>query len=75
MADDGNGKVVINVATGHEDAERVLIAFLVATGATARGNDARVHAQYRAGAGDSLARIKAVWDPENVFRAVGNVAA
>ena len=35
---------------------------------------ARVRAQYRPGAGDRLARIKAAWDPENVFRAVGNVA-
>ena len=39
MADNGNGTVVINLATGHEDAERVLIAFLVATGATAQGKD------------------------------------
>ena len=36
MADD---KVVINLATGHEDAERVLVAFLVATGATAQDKD------------------------------------
>ena len=32
-----NGKVVVNLATGHEDAERVLIAFLVATAAQAQG--------------------------------------
>jgi FAD/FMN-containing dehydrogenase len=35
---------------------------------------ARVRAQYRPGAAERLARIKAAWDPENVFRAVGNVA-
>lgn len=39
MADNGNGKVVVNLATGHEDAERVLIAFLVASAATAQGKD------------------------------------
>lgn len=32
-----NGKVVINLATGLEDTERVLIAFLVATAALDRG--------------------------------------
>ena len=36
---------------------------------------ARVRAQYRPGAPERLARIKAEWDPENVFRAVGNVPA
>ncbi len=30
-------KVVVNLATGLEDAERVMIAFLVATAATAKG--------------------------------------
>jgi hypothetical protein len=35
---------------------------------------ARVRAQYRPGAAERLARTKAAWDPENVFRAVGNVA-
>jgi predicted peroxiredoxin len=32
-----NGKVVINLATGLEDAERVIIAFLVATAALDKG--------------------------------------
>lgn len=31
------GKVVINLATGHEDADRVTVAFLVATAALERG--------------------------------------
>jgi predicted peroxiredoxin len=35
MAD--NGKVVINLTTGHEDAEKVTIAFLVATAALTKG--------------------------------------
>ena len=35
MAD--NGKVVINLMTGHEDAERVTVAFLVATAALTKG--------------------------------------
>jgi predicted peroxiredoxin len=35
MAD--NGRVVINLATGLEDAERVTVAFLVATAAVERG--------------------------------------
>jgi predicted peroxiredoxin len=30
-------KVVINLATGHEDAERVVVAFLVGTAALAKG--------------------------------------
>jgi predicted peroxiredoxin len=34
---DGSGKVVVNLATGHEDAERVTIAFLVATAALDQG--------------------------------------
>jgi predicted peroxiredoxin len=33
----GNGKVVVNLATGLEDAERVTIAFLVAGAAAAAG--------------------------------------
>jgi predicted peroxiredoxin len=35
---DGN-KVLINLATGMEDAERVLVAFLVATAAQAQGKE------------------------------------
>jgi predicted peroxiredoxin len=35
MAD--NGKVVINLMTGHEDADRVTVAFLVATAALTKG--------------------------------------
>jgi predicted peroxiredoxin len=35
---DGN-KVLINLATGMEDAERVLVAFLVATAAQGQGKD------------------------------------
>ncbi|MDQ6731540.1 MAG: DsrE family protein [Actinomycetota bacterium] len=31
------GKVVVNLATGHEDADRVTVAFLVATAALQRG--------------------------------------
>jgi hypothetical protein len=34
---DGSGKVVVNLATGHEDADRVTVAFLVATAAAERG--------------------------------------
>jgi predicted peroxiredoxin len=33
----GTGKVVINLATGHEDADRVTVAFLIATAALERG--------------------------------------
>jgi predicted peroxiredoxin len=33
----GAGKVVVNLATGHEDADRVTVAFLVATAALERG--------------------------------------
>ena len=32
-----NGKVVINLCTGHEDADKVTVAFLVATAAQAQG--------------------------------------
>ena len=32
-----NGKVVINLATGHEDADRVTVAFLVANAALEKG--------------------------------------
>ncbi len=32
-----DGKVVVNLATGHEDADRVTVAFLVATAALDRG--------------------------------------
>lgn len=34
---DGTRKVVVNLATGHEDADRVTLAFLVATAALERG--------------------------------------
>ena len=34
-----NGKVVINLATGHEDADKVTIAFLVATAALGKGRN------------------------------------
>jgi predicted peroxiredoxin len=34
---DGDGKVVINLATGHEDADKVTVAFLVSTAALAAG--------------------------------------
>ena len=34
---DASGKVVVNLATGHEDADRVTVAFLVATAAAERG--------------------------------------
>lgn len=34
-----NNKVVINLATGHEDADKVTIAFLVATAALTKGRD------------------------------------
>ena len=35
---------------------------------------ARVRSGYRAASYERLARVKATWDPENVFRASGNVA-
>jgi predicted peroxiredoxin len=34
---EGTGKVVINLTTGHEDVDRVTVAFLVATAALERG--------------------------------------
>lgn len=34
---DQAGKVVVNLATGHEDADRVTVAFLIATAALERG--------------------------------------
>jgi predicted peroxiredoxin len=37
MADVANGKVLVNLATGLEDPERVTVAFLVATAALAQG--------------------------------------
>ncbi len=40
MAD--NGKVLINLATGMEDSERVLVAFLVATAAQQQGKKVNV---------------------------------
>ena len=42
MAD--NGKVLINLATGMEDGERVLVAFLVATAAQQQGKEVKVWA-------------------------------
>ena len=42
MADDG--KVLINLATGMEDSERVLVALLVATAAQQQGKEVRVWA-------------------------------
>ena len=38
----GNGKVLINLATGMEDGERVLVAFLVATAAQQQGKHVRI---------------------------------
>ena len=40
----GNGKVLINLATGMEDGERVLVAFLVATAAQQQGKEVVVWA-------------------------------
>jgi predicted peroxiredoxin len=37
MSAESKGKVVVNLATGHEDADRVTVAFLVATAALERG--------------------------------------
>jgi len=39
MANSSNSKVVINLVTGHEDADRVTVAFLVATAALAQGKN------------------------------------
>lgn len=36
---DGKRKVVVNLATGHEDADRVTVAFLVATAALDQGRE------------------------------------
>jgi predicted peroxiredoxin len=38
----GNGKVLINLATGMEDGERVLVALLVATAAQQQGKQVRI---------------------------------
>ncbi len=37
MSAESKGKVVVNLATGHEDADRVTVAFLIATGALEQG--------------------------------------
>ena len=37
MSAESKGRVVVNLATGHEDADRVTVAFLVATAAVERG--------------------------------------
>jgi predicted peroxiredoxin len=37
MEETANGKVLVNLATGLEDAERVMVAFLVATAAQGQG--------------------------------------
>jgi len=39
MSHNGNSKVVINLATGHEDADKVTVAFLVATAALGKGRE------------------------------------
>jgi predicted peroxiredoxin len=39
MAGNGNGKVVINLTSGHEDADKVTVAFLVGTAAQTAGKD------------------------------------
>jgi predicted peroxiredoxin len=39
MGNEGSTKVVINLATGHEDAERVTVAFLVGTAALDQDKD------------------------------------
>ena len=38
----GTGKVVVNLATGMEDAERVTVAFLVSTAALGKGKQAAI---------------------------------
>jgi hypothetical protein len=40
----GNGKVLINLATGMEDGEKVLISLLVATAAQQQGKQVRIWA-------------------------------
>ena len=53
----GNGKVLINLATGMEDGERVLISLLVATAAQQQGKQVRIWATkdaVRLGLPDSL---------------------
>jgi predicted peroxiredoxin len=37
MAETANGRVVVNLTTGHEDADKVTVAFLVATAALGKG--------------------------------------
>lgn len=44
MAEQGNGKVVINLTAGHEDADRVTVAFLVGNAALRNGRDVRMFA-------------------------------
>ena len=44
MAGAGSAKVLVNLATGLEDAERVTVAFLVATAAVAQGKQVVVWA-------------------------------
>lgn len=58
MAD--TGKVVINLATGLEDAERVTVAFLVAGAALERGN-AALGVDRRCGNGLQLLRREGGW--------------
>jgi predicted peroxiredoxin len=42
MGGNGNGKVVVNLATGLEDPERVTVAFLVAGAAATQGKDVTI---------------------------------
>lgn len=42
MASSDNGKVVVNLATGLEDAERVTVAFLVSTAALEKGKQVAI---------------------------------
>ncbi len=42
MSEQENGKVVVNLATGLEDPERVTVAFLVAVAAAQRGKPVRM---------------------------------
>ncbi|MGH3040298.1 MAG: DsrE family protein [Gaiellaceae bacterium] len=42
MADNNDNKVVINLATGLEDAERVTVAFLVSTAALEKGKQVAI---------------------------------